>query len=76
MAVLSEAPEAIRRVFGEGRLALELVVDPEEGWEELFIVIPTTGPTDQALRQLRQLDASWFGDAARRTKFAFNVIIE
>ncbi len=76
VSALSEAPAAVRRVFGEVRPALELVVDPEEGWEELFIVIPPTGPTDQALRQLRQLDANWFGDAARRARFAFNVTVE
>ena len=75
-SLLSEAPGAIQQVFGQVRPVLELVVDPEENWEELFIVIPTAGSTDQALRQLRQLDANWFGDAARRAKFSANVTIE
>jgi len=76
VSVLSEAPRAIRQVFGQVQPVLDLVTDPEEDWEELFIVIPTTGPTDQALRRLRQLDANWFGEAARRAKFAFNVTVE
>ena len=44
----------------------DLVTDPEEDREALFIVIPTTGPTELALRRLRQLDATWFDAAARR----------
>lgn len=76
VSLLSEAPGAIRLVFGDVRPALELVVDPEENWEELFVVIPTSGSTDQALHQLRQLDANWFGDAARRAKFSANVTVE
>lgn len=74
--VLSEAPAAIQRVFGPAPLVLDLVVDPEEAWEELFIVIVTTRPVDQALSQLRQLDANWFADAARRANFTVNVTVE
>ncbi len=61
VAVLSEAPAAISRVFGR---------------EALFIVIPTTGPTELALRRLRQLDATWFDAAARSANFALNVTVE
>ena len=74
--VLSEAPVAIRQLFGPAPLVLDLVVDPEEAWEELFIVIITTRPVDQALSRLRQLDADWFVDAARRAKFTVNVTVE
>ena len=76
VSLLSEGPEAIRPVFGAVRPVLELVVDPEEDWEELFIVIPTSGSTDQALQQLKQLEASWFTEAARRAKFSVNVTVE
>jgi len=55
---------------------LDLVSDPEEDREALFIVIPTTGPTELALRRLRQLDATWFDAAARRAGFALNVTVE
>jgi len=54
----------------------DLVTDPEEDREALFIVIPTTGPTELALRRLRQLDATWFDAAARRANFALNVTVE
>ena len=76
ISVLSEAPGAIRQGFGPASLVLDLVVDPEEAWEELFIVIITTRPVDQALSRLRQLDADWFVDAARRAKFTVNVTVE
>jgi hypothetical protein len=77
VSLLCEAPSAIRPVFGlDVRPVLELVVDPEENWEELFIVIPTSESTDQALRLLRLLDANWFNDAARRAKFSANVMVE
>lgn len=74
--VLSEAPAAISMVFGEVRPLLELAADPEEDREELFIVIPTTEPTEGALRRLRRLDATWFDAAARRANFALNVTVE
>lgn len=76
VSVLSEAPTAISKVFGEVRPLLDLVTDPEEDREALFIVIPTTGPTELALRRLRQLDATWFDAAARRANFALNVTVE
>lgn len=74
--VISDAPTAIRKVFGSAPLVLDLVVDPEEAWEELFIVIVTTDSVDQSLRQLRKLDASWFGDAERQANFLINVTVE
>ena len=74
--VLAEASAAVREVFGSARLFLDLVVDPEEEWEELFIVIVTKDSVDQSLRQLRQLDANWFGDAERRANFLVNVTVE
>ena len=74
--VLLEAPEAIRKIFGEVRLTLDLVKDPEEGWEQLFIVVMGREPVAQAVERLRRLDQSWFADAARLARFAINVTIE
>ncbi|MBI2555785.1 MAG: hypothetical protein HYV92_15465 [Candidatus Rokubacteria bacterium] len=73
--VLLEAPAAIQRVFGEVRPLLDLVADPEEGWEELFIVVPTREPAGRALEQLKQLDAEWFAESARQAQFAVNVTV-
>ena len=74
--VIAEAPVAIRRIFGPVRPFLDLVRDPEEGWESLFIAVPTNEPARQALNRLQALDAQWFGDAARRSGFALIVTIE
>jgi hypothetical protein len=76
LPILLEAPGAIRGVFGEVRPILELVTDPEEGWEELFIVVPTRETISRALARLKQLDAIWFVRASRRAGFAVNVTIE
>lgn len=73
--VLLEAPAAIRQVFGEVRPVLDLVTDPEEGWEELFIVVLTRESAVQALDRLKRLDAEWFADSARRAHFAINVTL-
>jgi hypothetical protein len=75
VAVLLEAPAAIRQVFGEVRPLLDLVADPEEGWEELFIVVPTREPAGRALEHLKQLDTEWFAESARRANFAVNVTV-
>jgi hypothetical protein len=74
--VLAEAPEAIRRVFGPVRPFVDLVEDPEEDREELFIVVPTREPARQALDRLARLDAEWFNVAARRSGFAITVTVE
>lgn len=39
MEILFEAPANIYRVFGQVPIHLELHRDPEEGWDELFIII-------------------------------------
>jgi len=76
LSVLREAPQAIREVFGEVRPFLDLVADPEEGWKELFIVVPVHEPPHEAVAKLRQLDATWLVEAARRAGFAINVTVE
>ncbi|MBI4610074.1 MAG: hypothetical protein HY726_13820 [Candidatus Rokubacteria bacterium] len=76
LPVLIEARVAIRRVFGEVRPILDLVTDPDEGWEKLFIVIPVRESVRMALERLRELDSTWFIGTARRAGFAINVTIE
>lgn len=74
--VLAEASAVIAKIFGPIRPFLDLVADPEDGAEQLFIVIPTTGPPETAVRRLRELDAMWFNAAARRAQLALNVTVE
>ncbi len=77
IAVLLDAPERIRTIFGQAELFLDFLSDPEsEGWEELLIVVRTRLPVDQALGRLRQLDATWFTEASRPTHFAVGVTVE
>lgn len=76
LPILLEAPEAIREVFGDVRPILDLVNDPEEGWEELFIVIPVREAAPKALERLERLDSIWFAYAVRRAKFSVNVTVE
>lgn len=75
-SVLIGAPMAIRAMFGAVQPILELVTDPEEGWEELFIVIPTSEPPPDALERLKALDGSWFRAAVQRARFAVNITVE
>lgn len=76
LPVLIEARGAIRGVFGEVRPILDLVTDPDEGWEKLFVVIPVQESVPRALERLKELDSTWFLGAARRAGFAINVTIE
>ncbi len=77
VSVLAEAPAAIRGVFGQdARPFLDVVNDPEEDWEMLFVTIPTAEPPDVALDLLERLDAEWFADAARRCAFTMMVTVE
>lgn len=76
LPVLIEARGAIRGVFGEVRPILDLVTDPDEGWEKLFVVIPVRESVPRALECLKELDSTWFIAAARRAGFAINATIE
>lgn len=58
--VLLEAPSYIYSVFGRVPLYLELHSDPEEDWDELFIVIKTTLPAEEAVKREMQLFDKWF----------------
>ncbi len=77
LSVLLEAPEAIREAFGNVRPILDIVIEPAEGWEELFVVVPSReDDSARSLQRLRRLDEEWFGEAARRADFSINVTTE
>ncbi|MBI5166246.1 MAG: hypothetical protein HY998_00710 [candidate division NC10 bacterium] len=48
--ILKEGRERIISVFGENvKICLELHHDPEEGWDELFIVIKSAYSAEKAI---------------------------
>ncbi len=58
--ILVEGYEQITKIFGDVPVYLELHSDPEEGWEELFIVIKTGYPTKKAFELENKLFEEWF----------------
>jgi len=61
LLILEEAPEYIYRIFGPSVLNyLELHSDPEEGWDELFIVIKSPYTAEKAVALERELFDEWF----------------
>ena len=66
-AALLEAHGQILRVFAENGdvgaivdLSLEYGVDPEEGYEELFIIIRTNLSVGESLARLETFDEEWW----------------
>lgn len=58
--VLLEAVPELKKVFGNARITLDLHVDPEDGWEELFGVIQVKRGNQGNFARLRQFDRAWF----------------
>jgi hypothetical protein len=75
--ILVEAKEKILPIFGENvRLCLELHRDPEEGWDELFIIIKSEYSTEEAIRLENRLAEEWFLDRMKDTKGKLNIVEE
>lgn len=77
-AVLPELRERARGYFGPGaRVVLRVVPDPEaENSRELFAVIETSLPREQARAALRRLDEDWWLDALDRVGFGLTLDVE
>jgi hypothetical protein len=59
---LLEAPTKIYEIFGDNvKLELELHTDPEENWDELFIIVVTPASPKETIEMERQLFKEWFG---------------
>jgi len=59
--ILEEAPAYIYKIFGKNiKLFLELHSDPEENWDELFIIIKSSYPPEKAYELERKLFNEWF----------------
>jgi len=67
--ILKEAPEDIYRIFGKSiKLVLELHSDPEEEWDELFIVIKSPYAPQKARELMNELDRMWFLNIMDKTQ--------
>ena len=60
LPILLEAYEYIYEIFGKVPLYLEIHHDPEEEWDELFIVIKTSFPPSKAVELERKFFNEWF----------------
>lgn len=58
--VLLEAPGKIEPYFGDVMLLLEVHLDPEEGFKELVLLIPTSLHWKKATKKLEQLGNTWY----------------
>ncbi len=75
--ILLEAKDRIIPVFGSDvKLCLELEHDPEEGWDELFIVIKSKCSAEEAIRLEKRVMDEWFLDRMMHTKGKLNVAEE
>ena len=74
--ILFEAPEQVLRVFGKTPLLLELHRDPEEGWDELFVIIKSPFSVEESIRREDRLGEKWFLEKMPSTKGKLNVVEE
>ena len=72
--VVWEAAHMLRHIFGpDARLLLDLVRDPEVGYEELFAFVHVEGPAEEVFEKLRAFDEEWFLDRQEEIHGLFNV---
>lgn len=74
--ILFEAPEHIYRIFGQVPVRLELHRDPEEGWDELFIVIKSSYSAEEAFKLENRLAEEWFLNRIKDTRGRLNITEE
>ena len=76
-SILKEAKDKILHIFGNKvKMCLKLHYDPEEGWDELFIVIKSPYSPEEAIRLENRLAEEWFLDKIKDTKGKLNIIEE
>ncbi|MEW6376635.1 MAG: ADP-ribosylglycohydrolase family protein [Thermodesulfobacteriota bacterium] len=75
--ILKEAKEHIISIFGEDvKISLELHHDPQENWDELFVIIRSTFTSEEAVRLENRLAEEWFLTRMKETKGRLNIIEE
>ena len=74
LLLLQEGKERIFSTFGKKvKLYLEIHHDPEEGWEELFVVIRSPYNAEEAIRLENKLAEEWFLDRMKETRGKLNI---
>jgi|WetSurMetagenome_2_1015567.scaffolds.fasta_scaffold408044_2 hypothetical protein len=60
--ILFEAKDKIYKIFGKEvkKLCLELILDPEDGSKDLFIIIKTNLSAEDAIKYENRLSEDWF----------------
>jgi hypothetical protein len=76
LEVLFEARDNIYRIFGQVPARVELHVDPEENWDELFIVIRSSFSVEEALFLENRFMEEWFLDRMKDTGGKLNLVVE
>lgn len=74
--VLLEAPEHIFSVLGRVPMFLELHHDPEENWDELFIIIKFPGSAKEIIELEEKLFEIWFDKIIEKVGNRLNFSIE
>ena len=76
MRILKLAPYYIKNVLGSCPLYLELHNDPEENWDELFIIIKTPLGPENALEKEKKLFDIWFSNIINKVGNRLNYAVE
>ena len=77
LSLLLEAYKHIYHIFGRGvKLQLELNRDPEENFDELFIVIKSPYSPEEAQERLNKLDQVWFLNMLDKVQGKLNITEE
>lgn len=77
LSILEEAPSHIYRIFSKDvTLCLELHHDPEESWDELFIIIKSAYSAEKAIGLENRLAEEWFLDRIKDTRGKLNITEE
>lgn len=72
-----DAPDKISEIFGDNvKLELELHTDPEENWDELFIIIVTSASPKEAIEMEKRLFKEWFSKIINRVGGHLNYTFE
>lgn len=75
--LLEQATAKVTEIFGESAtMRFELHRDPEEGYEELFVIVTTSFAPATAMECLRRLDEEWLRSVLPETQGKFNVTVE
>jgi hypothetical protein len=57
--LLADAPATIRQIYGECTMKLERLVESEEGWSRLYLVIQTKLGADEIIRRSDRFRDEW-----------------